>query len=138
MTGVPDVTDEAADDRGRLEVALGVVRRVAERAADLTEGTARSRRPSPSGGGSGSTARVTGRLDVVDLRLDVPLAYPVPVPTTVEAVRENVRERVHTLTGYTVRAIDVTVSALVGEPASPDPEPDTAAPSPSDPVARVE
>ena len=45
-------------------------------------------------------------------------AYPAPIALTVEAVRGNVRERVETLTGYGVRALDVTVSALT-VPAGP-------------------
>ncbi len=69
-------------------------------------------------GEAGATARVSGYGDQVDLRLEVPLAYPAPIALTVEAVRGNVRERVETLTGYAVRALDVTVSAFT-VPAGP-------------------
>ena len=46
-------------------------------------------------------------------RQDVVLAV------AVEAVRGNVRERVETLTGYRVRSLDVTVSALADPVAAP-------------------
>jgi uncharacterized alkaline shock family protein YloU len=107
-------------DRGSLEIAFSVVRRIAEHAADLSDGTVRTeRRVVGVGlGEAGATARVSGYGDQVDLRLEVPLAYPAPIALTVEAVRGNVRERVETLTGYAVRALDVTVSAL-NVPAGP-------------------
>ena len=97
-----------------------MVRRIAEHAADSSEGTVRTeRRVVGVGlGEAGATARVSGYGDQVDLRLEVPLAYPAPIALTVEAVRGNVRERVETLTGYAVRALDVTVSALT-VPAGP-------------------
>jgi uncharacterized alkaline shock family protein YloU len=109
--------DDAAD-RGRLDIAQSVVRRIAEHAADLTEGTVRAqRRLAGVGlGESGAHARVATAGDQVDVRLDVPLAYPAPIALTVEAVRGNVRERVQTLTGYVVRSLDVTVSALTAPP----------------------
>ena len=112
-------TDDAAE-RGSLAIAFSVVRRIAEHAADMSEGTVRTeRRVVGVGlGESGATARVSGYGDQVDLRLEVPLAYPAPIALTVEAVRGNVRERVETLTGYAVRALDVTVSALT-VPAGP-------------------
>jgi uncharacterized alkaline shock family protein YloU len=112
-------TDDAAE-RGSLAIAFAVVRRIAEHAADMSEGTVRTeRRVVGVGlGESGATARVSGYGDQVDLRLEVPLAYPAPIALTVEAVRGNVRERVETLTGYAVRALDVTVSALT-VPAGP-------------------
>ena len=112
-------SDDAAE-RGSLEIAFAVVRRIAEYAADTSEGTMRTeRRVVGLGlGEAGATARVSGYGDQVDLRLEVPLAYPAPIALTVEAVRGNVRERVETLTGYGVRALDVTVSALT-VPAGP-------------------
>jgi uncharacterized alkaline shock family protein YloU len=111
--------DDAAE-RGSLEIAFTVVRRIAEYAADCSEGTMRTqRRVVGLGlGEAGATARVSGYGDQVDLRLEVPLAYPAPIALTVEAVRGNVRERVETLTGYGVRTLDVTVSALT-VPAGP-------------------
>lgn len=116
-----DDLDDGAADRGRLDISHGVVRQIAERAADLTEGTTTVAR-SVAGvglGESGSTARVSGYGDQVDLRLEVPLAYPAPISVTVEAVRGNVRDRVQALTGYRVRSLDVTVSALTDPTAGP-------------------
>jgi len=116
----PTVADTApagddAAERGRLDIAHAVVRRIAEHAADLTDGTVRAqRRLAGVGlGEAGAQAKVATAGDQVDLRLEVPLAYPAPIALTVEAVRGNVRERVQTLTGYVVRSLDVTVSALV-------------------------
>jgi len=115
--------DDEPAERGGLEIAFAVVRRIAEYAADSTEGTVRTeRRVVGVGlGESGSTAKVSGYGDQVDLRLEVPLAYPAPIALTVEAVRGNVRERVETLTGYGVRALDVTVSALAVPAGPPTP-----------------
>jgi uncharacterized alkaline shock family protein YloU len=121
---VPAPATPAADDevggRGRLDIAFGVVRRIAEHAADSTEGTVRTeRRVAGLGfGEAGASAKVSGYGDQVDVRLEVPLAYPAPIALTVDAVRGNVRERVQTLTGYAVRSLDVTVSAL-SVPAGP-------------------
>jgi uncharacterized alkaline shock family protein YloU len=113
-------SDDEAGERGSLEIAFSVVRRIAEHAADTTEGTVRTERRlvGVGLGETGATARVSGYGDQVDLRLEVPLAYPAPIALTVDAVRGNVRERVQTLTGYAVRALDVTVSALA-VPAGP-------------------
>jgi uncharacterized alkaline shock family protein YloU len=113
-------TDDEAGERGSLEIAFSVVRRIAEHAADTTEGTVRTERRlvGVGLGEAGATAKVSGYGDQVDLRLEVPLAYPAPIALTVDAVRGNVRERVQTLTGYSVRALDVTVSALA-VPAGP-------------------
>jgi uncharacterized alkaline shock family protein YloU len=118
--GPTATADDDAAERGSLEIAFSVVRRIAEYAADSTEGTMRTQRRvvGVGLGESGSTAKVSGYGDQVDLRLEVPLAYPAPIALTVEAVRGNVRERVETLTGYGVRALDVTVSALT-VPAGP-------------------
>jgi uncharacterized alkaline shock family protein YloU len=113
-------SDDEAGERGSLEIAFSVVRRIAEHAADTTEGTVRTERRlvGVGLGEAGATAKVSGYGDQVDLRLEVPLAYPAPIALTVDAVRGNVRERVQTLTGYSVRALDVTVSALA-VPAGP-------------------
>lgn len=116
-----DGSDEAAE-RGRLEIAWSVVRKIAEHAADLTEGTTTvpKRLAGLNRGDAGASAKVGGYGDQVDVRLEIPLVYPAPIALTVEAVRGNVRERVEALTGYRVRALDVTVSALA-DPASPAP-----------------
>ena len=113
-TGTGTGWAEDAGTRGRTNVALIVVRRIAEYTADLVEGTSRTRRrlAGLGLGESGATAHVSGYAEQIDVRLDVPLLYPTPIGPTVDAVRETVRERVHTLTGYTVRSVDVTVTAL--------------------------
>jgi uncharacterized alkaline shock family protein YloU len=106
-------TDEAAD-RGRLDVALPVVRKIAEYAADSTSGTVRTQRrlAGLDLGETGTTARVSGYGEQVDLRLEVPLAYPARIAESAAAVRDHVRERVQTLTPYRVRSLDIDVSAL--------------------------
>ena len=123
--GAPEsgTPDDGAGDRGRLDIAFGVVRKIAEHAADTAEGTTTVHR-SLAGvglGESGSTVKVSGYGEQVDLRLEVPLVYPAPISSTVEAVRETVRERVQTLTGYRVRSLDVTVSALTDPAAARTP-----------------
>ena len=128
-TDTPDTPDTRAD-RGRTTVALVVVRRIAEYAADHTDATTTTPRRGITGGSdAGVSARVSGSADQADVRLDVPLTYPTPIGPAVDAVRGAVRERVHTLTGYTVRSLDVTVTALT----TPAP---TGAPAPG-PTARV-
>lgn len=116
-----DPTDDEAAERGSLEIAWSVVRKVAEHAADLSEGTTSVRRrlAGLGRGDAGSKARISGYGDQVDVRLEVPLVYPAPIALAIEAVRGNVRERVESITGYRVRALDITVSAL----ADPAPAP---------------
>ncbi|MEJ2870549.1 Asp23/Gls24 family envelope stress response protein [Actinomycetospora sp. OC33-EN08] len=117
------VPDDEAAERGSLHIGFGVVRRIAEHAADSTDGTMRTqRRVVGLGlGEAGASAKISGYGDQVDVRLEVPLAYPAPIALTVEAVRGNVRERVQTLTGYAVRSLDVTVSALTSPAGAPAP-----------------
>jgi uncharacterized alkaline shock family protein YloU len=100
-------------DRGRLEIDPTVVRKVAERAADLTEGTVRVPRRGLGSSLRGATARISGEGDQVDVRLDVALSYPAPVRDAVRELREQVTGEVARITGYRVRSVDVTVSALV-------------------------
>lgn len=118
-TGVPappvpaPVPDEASE-RGRLDVALSVVRKIAEYAADHTAGTVRSQRrlAGLDLGESGTSAKVSGYGEQVDLRLEVPLAYPARIADSAAAVRDAVRDRVQELTPYRVRSLDIGVSAL--------------------------
>jgi uncharacterized alkaline shock family protein YloU len=112
-TGDTGASDEAAE-RGRLDVALSVVRKIAEYAADSTPGTVRTQRrlAGLDLGETGTTARVSGYGEQVDLRLEVPLAYPARIADSAAAVRDHVRERVQTLTPYRVRSLDIGVSAL--------------------------
>jgi len=130
-TGVPvpasaDETDEVAE-RGRLDVALSVVRKIAEYAADHTAGTVRTQRrlAGLDLGESGTSAKVSGYGEQVDLRLEVPLAYPARIADSAAAVRDTARQRVQALTPYRVRSLDIGVSALTDpalrEPASRTP-----------------
>jgi uncharacterized alkaline shock family protein YloU len=121
-TGVPVVPEPAsgpgdgedAAERGRLNVALSVVRKIAEYAADHTAGTVRTQRrlAGLDLGESGTSAKVSGYGEQVDLRLEVPLAYPARIADSAAAVRDAVRDRVQELTPYRVRSLDIGVSAL--------------------------
>ena len=110
---VPDGTDEPAE-RGRLDVSFAVVRKIAEYAADHTAGTVRSQRKLAGLdlGEAGTSAKVSGYGEQVDLRLEVPLAYPARIADSAAAVRDAVRDRVQELTPYRVRSLDIGVSAL--------------------------
>ncbi|MGH4022522.1 MAG: Asp23/Gls24 family envelope stress response protein [Pseudonocardiaceae bacterium] len=105
------------DDRGTLEVNPSVVRKVAQWAADLTPGTLRApRRVAGIGAGEhGSTAKVDGAGNDIDITLDVALRYPSPVREITDQVRRQVTDEVRRITGYRVRAVRVTVSALLPE-----------------------
>ncbi|SFW89137.1 Asp23/Gls24 family envelope stress response protein [Amycolatopsis australiensis] len=107
MSPVLDVPRELAEpaERGTLTIGHGVVRKVAQHAADQVPGTARD-------GGKGAKAKVSGLDDDVDLALDVALRYPAPVRRVAGAVRERVTEEVERITGFHVRTLAVTVSGL--------------------------
>jgi uncharacterized alkaline shock family protein YloU len=106
--------DHEASERGRLDVALSVVRKIAEYAADHTAGTVRTQRrlAGLDLGEAGASAKVSGYGEQVDVRLEVPLAYPARITDSAAAVRDHVRERVQALTPYRVRSLDLSVSAL--------------------------
>ncbi|MFI9818157.1 Asp23/Gls24 family envelope stress response protein [Saccharothrix variisporea] len=87
------------NERGTLEVHPSVVRKVAARAA-----------------GRGAVVKVTGEGNDVDVAVRLPLPYAVPVRAAASEVRRTVTEEVQRITGYRVRGVDVTVSALVSEP----------------------
>ncbi|SHG11481.1 Asp23/Gls24 family envelope stress response protein [Streptoalloteichus hindustanus] len=104
----------APEDRGTLRVHPSVVRRIAERCADLTPGVVRA----PRGlgrGDQGSRAHVSGDGNDVDIALDVALRYPTAVRGAAAALRRRVAEEVRRVTGYHVRSVHVTVSALLPE-----------------------
>lgn len=107
----------APELRGTLEVHPTVVRKVAERAADLTPGTLSSpRRVAGFGAGRhGAQARVDGEGSIVDVTLDLALRYPSPVRELTEQVRAQVTTEVARITGYRVGSVRVTVSALLPE-----------------------
>jgi uncharacterized alkaline shock family protein YloU len=112
VTPLPE--DDEASERGRLDVALSVVRKIAEYAADHTTGTVRTQRrlAGLDLGEAGASAKVSGYGEQVDVRLEVPLAYPARITDSAAAVRDHVRERVQALTPYRVRSLDLSVSAL--------------------------
>ncbi|MGO1048684.1 Asp23/Gls24 family envelope stress response protein [Crossiella sp. CA198] len=104
-------------DRGGLRIDPGVLRKVVEHSADGVPGTLRvPRKLAGLGlGEHGSSARITLSGNEIDVRLDLALCYPAPVRSTVDAVRVAVGEQVERITGYRVRVVDVTVSALLPE-----------------------
>lgn len=104
------------DDRGRLEVAPVVVRKVAERAADLTPGTLPSpRRVGIGTRGRGAQAKIDGEGSIVTVALQLALRYPSPIRELSEAVRKHVSDEVQRITGYRVGSVRITVSALLPE-----------------------
>jgi uncharacterized alkaline shock family protein YloU len=108
VSRVLDVPRDLAEpaERGTLTVGHAVVRKVAQHAADQVPGTSRDAE-------KGAKAKVGGLDNDVDLALDLALQYPAPVRTVVGVVREKVTEEVELLTGYHVRTLAVTVSALL-------------------------
>ncbi|MCP3802757.1 hypothetical protein NLX83_26130 [Allokutzneria sp. A3M-2-11 16] len=87
---------------GSLEIHPGVLRKLVERFVDDAPETARE-----------CTARITGTAPVIDIALRLALRYPAPVRDAAEAVRDRLVAEVGRVTGYHVRRLDVTVSALV-------------------------
>lgn len=121
------------NELGRISVADSVVARLAARAALEVDdvGSAAPRllgldlssggldrvgvRSSELGQVPGASADVDGALAFIRLTLSV--RYPASVRQVAEAVRRRVRERVGQLTGLQVLEVDITVPALVVEPA---------------------
>ncbi|GAA1838132.1 Asp23/Gls24 family envelope stress response protein [Pseudonocardia ailaonensis] len=108
-----------ADERGVLDIAPTVLRKIAEYAADQVPGTLhRERRVAGVDvGEAGPRARVAAGADAVDVRLELTLLYPAPVRETVAAVRSRIADDLARLAGYRVRSLAVTVSGLRGAPA---------------------
>ncbi|MGH3885399.1 MAG: Asp23/Gls24 family envelope stress response protein [Pseudonocardiaceae bacterium] len=108
------------DERGRLKISPSVLRKIAEHTADLTPGTLPARRTMAGVGlgsaGASAKAIVTGQL--VDLRVELALRYPGLVRATVDRLRSRIGDEVRRITGYQVRSIAVTVTALLPEPSS--------------------
>jgi uncharacterized alkaline shock family protein YloU len=121
MTAAADnveVTDAGRDDpgeRGRLQIGRTVLRKIAEHAADQDPGSARIRRrvAGVGLGEHGASAQLSGPDDALRVRLDLALRYPAPVRETVASVRKRIDEELRRIADYQVRAIDVTVSALI-------------------------
>ncbi len=117
-----EVRPAASDpgERGRLRIDPSVLRKVAEHAADLTPGALPAQR-TVAGiglGSTGATARVTVAAQRVDLRVELALHYPGPVRSTVDQLRSRVGDEIQRITGYQVRSLVVTVTALLPEPRS--------------------
>lgn len=111
-------TTVAADERGRLTIGSSVLRKLTEHTADLTPGTV----PAPRTvagvgvGSTGATAKITILGQRVDLRVEVALRYPGSVRSTVDQLRSRISDEIRRITGYQVRSIAVTVTALLPEP----------------------
>jgi len=112
-------------DRGRLDIHPGVLRKIAEHAADGVPGTLRNER-SIAGidvGEYGASARVTVGTGVpapVDVRLELTLRYPAAVRAVVEAVRAAVAAELDRLAGHRMRTLAVTITGMRG-PTAPAP-----------------
>lgn len=105
------------DTPGRTDLADRVVDRIVRQAVrECPETHARS----ATLGGLVDTlyARVNVRREgnSVSLRLEVALTYPVAVGRASQRVRDHVRDRVTTLTGLTVRRVDIQIAELVPSP----------------------
>ena len=105
--------------RGRTTIADRVVAQVATRAVaevGQTGGAARQLIGLTLGRQTGEgparvSARVTGNLAMIEMRLS--LAYPAPVRSLTREVRRHVMERVSALTGIEVRHVDIEVARLL-------------------------
>jgi uncharacterized alkaline shock family protein YloU len=104
-------------ERGRLRIDPSVLRKIAERTADLTPGTLPlPRTVTGVGRGRGATAKATITGKRVDLRIEVALRYPGSVRFTVDQLRSRIGDEIRRITGYQVHSITVTVTALLPEP----------------------
>lgn len=106
MTGPdgPGGSGVSDEPRGSLEIHPSVLRKVAAHAVRLVPGA----RPSAS-------VRVDGAGGDLALAVELALRYPAPVRTAAADVRRSVTEEVERITGYRVRSVAVTVSALRAE-----------------------
>jgi uncharacterized alkaline shock family protein YloU len=114
-------TDPA--ERGGLDIAPSVLRKVVEYAADQVPGTLRVERRvagiDVGDGGASAKVSVGGPADHVDVRLELALGYPGQVRTVVDAVRSAVATELAHITGYRMRSLAVTVTGLRGLPPPP-------------------
>ncbi|MCC8249634.1 Asp23/Gls24 family envelope stress response protein [Saccharothrix luteola] len=92
------------DAEGSLEIHPTVVRKVAAHAVRLVPGA------EPS-----ATVKVDEVGDDLELAVKLALLYPAPVRAAAADVRRRVTEEVERITGYRVRSVAVTVSALRAE-----------------------
>ncbi len=115
--GVTDAGVTDAAERGRLDIAPTVLRKIVEHAADGTPGTLRHERrvAGIDMGTAGAGAKVSDGPDgVVDVALELTLQYPAPVRGTVDAVRARVAGELARIAGKRVRNVAVTISGLRG------------------------
>lgn len=105
-------------ERGTTTIAPAVFERLAARAAAEVAGvegevhTGLGRfLPWATGSPAEASAEVDDESVVLDLTFNV--AYPEPVRQVAERVREHVADRVESLTGRTVRQVNITVPELV-------------------------
>nr|WP_202507770.1 Asp23/Gls24 family envelope stress response protein [Amycolatopsis rubida] len=98
-----------------MTIAHAVVRKVAQHAADQVPGTMLTERrvAGVSTGMTGTSAKVSGSDNDVELSLDLALRYPAPVREVTGQVRAKVVEEVERITSYHVRSVAVTVTALL-------------------------
>jgi uncharacterized alkaline shock family protein YloU len=106
------------EERGQLRIDPSVLRKIAEHIADLSPGTLPARRTVAGVGlgSAGATAKATVTGQRVDLGIELALRYPGPVRSTVDQLRSRIGDEVRRITGYQVRSIAVTVTALLPEP----------------------
>lgn len=116
ITVTGNIVDPA--ERGWLRIDPSVLCKIAERTADRTPGTL----PAPRTvagvglGHTGATAKVIVTGQRVDLHVQLALRYPGPVRSTVDELRAGITDELRRITGYEVRSIAVTVTALLPEP----------------------
>ena len=108
-------------DRGVVDIAPVVFEKLAMRATTEVrgvEGEVRTglERLLPWGSGAPADASVEVGDDEVALDLTFNVAYPLPVRKVTDEVRRHVVERVESLTGRTVRSVNITVMELVAPP----------------------
>lgn len=109
----------APEHRGQTIISDRVVARLAAKAAAEVEqaggaapqliGVTVGRQT--GGGMARVSARVQGRLAMIEMRLT--LAYPAPVAALARQVRARVMEQVTSLTGLEVRHVDIEVARLL-------------------------
>lgn len=110
--------DAPDTERGTTTIAPAVFERLAARAAaevagvegEVQTGVGRFL-PWTTGSPAEATAEVDDESVVLDLTLNV--VYPEPVRQVAERVREHVAGRVESLTGRTVRQVNITVPELI-------------------------
>ncbi|WP_086825608.1 hypothetical protein [Allokutzneria sp. NRRL B-24872] len=100
-------------ERGSLEIHPAVLRKLVQRIVDDCPDTVRTR--GRLGGEHGATARISGDAREMDIAVELALRYPSPVREAVESLRTKLVDEMGRITGHRVRAVDVTVSALLPE-----------------------